>query len=174
MKSGIEQTMTTKPESSSNPNAGRDTANLGLIRPPFVYLVSLVAGLLIQLALPLPFLPRTSATPLGAALVVVAVALFLYSVAKFRRAGTPVPAREPTTTIVRTGPYGLSRNPIYLAFSLFQLGIALWVDSVWLLATLVVAVALMHYVVIPREEHYLERKFGGQYLEYKASVRRWL
>jgi protein-S-isoprenylcysteine O-methyltransferase Ste14 len=76
--------------------------------------------------------------------------------------------------IVRTGPYRFSRNPIYLAFSLLQLGIAIWVNSVWLLATLVGAVALIHSIVIQREEHYLERKFGAGYLDYKASVRRWL
>jgi protein-S-isoprenylcysteine O-methyltransferase Ste14 len=56
----------------------------------------------------------------------------------------------------------------------FQLGIASSVNSVWLLATLVGAVALIHYVVIPREERYLERKFGVQYVDYKASVRCWL
>jgi protein-S-isoprenylcysteine O-methyltransferase Ste14 len=100
--------------------------------------------------------------------------LFFFSIGEFRAAGTPVPARKPTTTIVRTGPYRFSRNPIYLAFSVFQLGIAIWANSVWLLATLVGAVALIHFVVIPREEHYLEKKFGAQYLDYKASVRRWL
>jgi protein-S-isoprenylcysteine O-methyltransferase Ste14 len=172
--SGVAQTVTAKPQSSGPPNAARHTADLGLVRPPFVYLVSLAVGLLIQLVIPLPFLPRTLATPLGAALVVVAMALFWYSVAKFRAAGTPVPAREPTTTIVRTGPYGFSRNPIYLAFSFFQLGIAIWVNSVWLLTTLAGAVALIHYVVIPKEERYLEQTFGAQYLDYKASVRRWL
>jgi protein-S-isoprenylcysteine O-methyltransferase Ste14 len=81
---------------------------------------------------------------------------------------------ESTTVTLRAGPYRFSRNPIYLAFSVFQLGTTIWVNSVWLLATLVGAVALIHYVVIPREEQYLERKFGAQYLDYKASVRRWL
>jgi protein-S-isoprenylcysteine O-methyltransferase Ste14 len=127
-----------------------------------------------HLAMPLPFLPGTLAVPLGVPLVAVAIALFFYSVAKFRAAGTPVPARKPTTVIVRSGPYRFSRNPIYLAFSVFQLGIAICANSVWLLATLVGAVALIHYVVIRREEQYLERKFGAQYLDYKASVRRWL
>lgn len=139
-----------------------------------MYLTSLVTGALIQLAKPLPFLPGTLAVPLGAVLVVVAITLFASSVAKFRAAGTPVPARNPTTVIVRTGPYGLSRNPIYLAFSVLQLGIAIWVNSLWLLATLVGAVALIHFVVIPREEQYLERRFGAEYLDYKGSVRRWL
>ena len=166
--------MTTRPQGCGPPNAAQDVANLGLVRPPLVYLTSLVTGGLIQLATPLPFLPGTLAVLLGASLVLVAIVLFSFSAAKFRAAGTPVPARKPTTVIVRTGPYRFSRNPIYLAFSLFQFGIAIWVNSLWLLATLVGAVALIHFVVIPREEQYLERVFGAQYLDYKASVRRWL
>jgi protein-S-isoprenylcysteine O-methyltransferase Ste14 len=112
--------------------------------------------------------------PLGGTAVLVAVALFLYAVRTFRTAGTPVPGNRPTTTIVRTGPYRCSRNPIYLSFSLLQLGVAFWVNSLWLLVTLMPAVALMSFVVIPREEQYLETRFPSDYLAYKASVRRWL
>ncbi len=166
--------MTTRPQSGGPPSAAQDVANLGRVRPPLVYLISLVLGAVTQLATPLSLLPATLAVSVGPPLVVVAIALFLYSAATFRAAGTPVPARKPTTVIVSTGPYRLSRNPIYLAFSLLQLGIAIWVNSVWLLTTLVGAVALMHCVVVPREEQYLERKFGAQYMDYKASVRRWL
>ena len=166
--------MTTRPPHGGGSTAARGVANLGLLRPPLVFLTSLVSGAVMHLAMPLPFLPATLAVALGVPLVAVAIALFSYSVAQFRAAGTPVPARKPTTVIVRTGPYHFSRNPIYLAFSVFQLGIAISVNSVWLLATLVGAVALIHYVVIPREEQYLERKFGAQYLDYKAAVPRWL
>src|SRR5215831_19067965 len=155
-------------------SAAQDVANLSLVRPPLVYLTSLASGAVIHHAAPLPFLPGTLTVPLGVPLIAVAIGLFSYSVVKFWAAGTPVPARKPTTAIVRAGPYRFSRNPIYLAFTVFQLGIAIWVNSVWLLATLVGAVALIHTVVIPKEEQYLERKFGAQYLEYKASVRRWL
>jgi protein-S-isoprenylcysteine O-methyltransferase Ste14 len=152
----------------------KDVPRLGLIRPPYVYSGAILIGALLQRVAPLPFLPRALAAPLGAPLIVLALVLFVYSVRNFRAAGTPVPTREPTTAIVRTGPYLFSRNPIYLAFSLLQLGIAIWVNSPWLLVTLAVAVALVHFVVILREEEYLERRFGDQYLEYKASVRRWL
>jgi protein-S-isoprenylcysteine O-methyltransferase Ste14 len=152
----------------------QDVPKLGVVRPPLVYLTGLLVGALLQLAAPLPFVTSALALPLGASLVVVAIIVFASAVARFRAAGTPVPARKPTTTIVRTGPYRFTRNPIYLAFSLLQLGIAVWVNSLWLVATLLVAVSLMHFVVIPKEEQYLERKFGGQYLEYKATVRRWL
>jgi len=166
--------MTTTPQGRGPSNATQAVANLGIVRPPLVYLVSLVAGSVMQFAMPLQFVPRVLATPLGGALVMVAIGLFSASVKRFRAAGTPVPARKPTTVIVRTGPYRFSRNPIYLAFSLLQLGIAIWVNSLWLIATLVAAVALVHYVVIPREEQYLEGRFGAHYLDYKASVRRWL
>src|SRR5215472_4794051 len=94
--------MTATPRSSGSSDAASAVPQLGLIRPPLVYLASLVIGALIQLAMPLPFLPRTLTAALGASLVVVAIALFSYSVAKFRAAGTPVPARKPTTLIVRT------------------------------------------------------------------------
>jgi protein-S-isoprenylcysteine O-methyltransferase Ste14 len=166
--------MTSGPHGSRPTNAVQDVARLGIIRPPFVYLATLITGTLIQLARPSPFLPGRLSLPLGASLVVVAVALFASAVRKFRAAGTPVPARKPTIAIVRTGPYRFSRNPIYLAFSLLQLGVAIWANSLWLVATLVVAVALINYVVIPKEEQYLERKFGAEYLNYKRSVRRWL
>ena len=154
--------------------SGPDVANVGLIRPPFVYLCSIALGLVLHLLWPARLVPPPVSTPVGAIVTVLAIALFVSAVRTLRAAGTPIPGNRPTTAIVRAGPYRFSRNPIYLAFSLLQLGISIWVNSVWLLATLVGAVALIYYVVIRREERYLERKFGAQYLDYKVSVRRWL
>ncbi len=151
-----------------------EVANLGIIRPPFVYLGSLALGLLLHFAWPVWLVSRAVSGPLGGTAVLVAVALFLWAVRTFRTAGTPVPGNRPTTTIVRTGPYRFSRNPIYLSFSLLQLGVACWVNSLWLLVSLIPALALMSLVVIPREEHYLETHFPSDYVPYKASVRRWL
>ena len=53
-------------------------------------------------------------------------------------------------------------------------GIALMTESLWMFAALALAVVVMDRGVIAREERYLERKFGEQYLAYKRSVRRWL
>lgn len=166
--------MTTSPQHDGASNGTPAVANLGVVRPPLVYLSSVVAGTVLDVVWPLPFFPRALALPVGSSLVVIAMALFSYSVRQLRAAGTPVPGNRPTTVIVRTGPYRFGRNPIYLAFSLLHLGIAIWVNSLWLIATLIAAVALMALVVIPREERYLERRFGAEYLDYKASVRRWL
>lgn len=151
-----------------------EVANFGIIRPPFIYLGAIALGLLLHFAWSVQFVSRAVSVPIGSAVVLVAVALFLYAVHTFRTAGTPIPGNRPTTAIVPTGPYHYSRNPIYLAFSLLQLGIAFWVNSLWLLVTLIPAVALMAFVVIPREEQYLETRFPSDYLPYKTSVRRWL
>ena len=149
-------------------------ANRGLVRPPIVYGAAIATGLALESGWPLPLLPRLLAAVLGSFLVVIAIGLFSYSTLELQRAGTPVPGNLPTTAIVRTGPYRFSRNPIYLAFSIFHLGIAGWVNGAWLVATLVAAIAVMTLVVIPREERYLEKRFGADYLDYKRSVRRWL
>jgi protein-S-isoprenylcysteine O-methyltransferase Ste14 len=147
---------------------------LGLVRPPFVYLGSIVLGLVLHLVWPIRLVPISVGTPIGILVALLAVALFVSAVRTLRAAGTPVPGNRPTTTIVRTGPYRFSRNPIYLAFSLLQLGLSFWVNSLALLITLFPAVALMWFVVIPREERYLEARFSLEYSTYKASVRRWL
>jgi protein-S-isoprenylcysteine O-methyltransferase Ste14 len=151
-----------------------NAANLGLVRPPFVYLGSIALGFAVHYAWPARFVPPSVSTPVGAMLMLFAVGLFVAAVRTFRTAGTPVPGNRPTTAIVRTGPYRFSRNPIYLAFSLFQLGLAVGVNSLGLLITLIPALVLMALVVIPREERYLEVRFPTEYASYRAAVRRWL
>ena len=151
-----------------------EVANLGLVRPPLVYLASIVLGVVLHLIWPARLVPASVSVPGGAVVTLLAVGLFVSATRTFRAAGTPIPGNLPTTTIVRSGPYRFTRNPIYLAFSLLQLGLSLWVNSLALLIALLPAVALMSLVVIPREERYLEARFPSDYLPYKASVRRWL
>jgi protein-S-isoprenylcysteine O-methyltransferase Ste14 len=145
-----------------------------MLRPPFVYLFAIVAAVALDFMQPLRFLPNELGALIGIPIVVAALVLSLLSARRFKAAGTPVPGNRPTTAIVRSGPYRWSRNPIYLAFSVLQLGIACWLNSLWVLGTLAAVFGLMTWVVIPREERYLECKFGPEYLEYKANVRRWL
>ena len=151
-----------------------DAANLGLVRPPVVYLGSIALGLMAHYAWPTRFVPPSVNAALGAMLTLLAVGLFVAAVRTFRAADTPIPGNRPTTAIVRTGPYRFSRNPIYLSFSLFQLGLSIWVNSLGLLIALIPAVVLMTLVVIPREERYLEARFPSEYSSYRAAVRRWL
>src|SRR5215472_4353788 len=81
-----QETMATRPERGGTSSAARDVANLGLVRPPLIYLTSLISGALIHLAMPLPFLPGTLAVPLGAPLVAVAIGC---SLTRWRNSGQP-------------------------------------------------------------------------------------
>jgi protein-S-isoprenylcysteine O-methyltransferase Ste14 len=145
----------------------------GLLRPPIVFLAAILLGIALNRAWPLPFMPSTLWW-LGPLVTLGAVTLFVLSLREFRAAGTSVRGTERTTTIVRTGPYRLSRNPIYVSFVLLVVGLSVWLDDLWLVVTLIPAVALIATVVIPREERFLERNFRDQYSSYKAAVRRWL
>ena len=145
----------------------------GLLRPPIIFLAAILLGIALNLVWPLPF-RQSRLVCFGPLIILCAVAFFLRSLREFRAAGTPVRGNERSTTIVRTGPYRFSRNPIYLSFILLVLGLAVWMNVFWVLVTLVPAVGFIAAVVIPREERFLERNFGEQYLSYKASVRRWL
>jgi protein-S-isoprenylcysteine O-methyltransferase Ste14 len=149
-------------------------ANLGPLRPPLIYLGSIALGVVVHVVWPARLVPASVSVPVGATVTLLAVGLFILATRTFRAAGTSIPGNRPTTTIVRSGPYRFSRNPIYLAFSLLQLGLSIWVNSLALLIALIPAVALMSLVVIPREERYLEARFPSEYSVYRSSVRRWL
>ena len=146
---------------------------VALIRPPIVYFVAIMASLGLEVGWSTPPLPRVLAL-LGVVVVLLAVTLFALSIRELRAARTTFRTRQPTTTIVMTGPYRLSRNPIYLAFTLLQLGIGLWRNSAWVLGLLVPAFVLVSFGTVAREERYLEEKFGDEYRRYKADVPRWL
>jgi protein-S-isoprenylcysteine O-methyltransferase Ste14 len=147
--------------------------NPGILRPPIIFLCAILLGIALNHAWPLYFL-SPSVRLLGPLVTACAVVLFLLSYREFRAAGTSVRGSERTNTIVRTGPYRFSRNPIYVAFILFVLGLSVWLNNLWLLVTLVPAVGIIAMVVIPREERFLGRNFNDQYSSYKAQVRRWL
>jgi protein-S-isoprenylcysteine O-methyltransferase Ste14 len=151
-----------------------DTADV-IVRPPIAWAVAVVAGLALNWLLPSPFVPATvPAGGLGAIVFALALALFAWAIATVIRAGSNVPTNRPTTTIVDTGPYRFTRNPIYLGMLLGLIGLAIAFNSLWLLLTLVPFALVIHYGVIAREEAYLERKFGEAYRRYRARVRRWL
>ncbi len=93
---------------------------------------------------------------------------------ELRRHDTTIRPDQPSSTIVISGPYRLTRNPLYLSLATFYLGIGLWTNSLWVILLLVPLLFVMTRQVIAREEAYLERAFGDTYLNYKSQVRRWL
>jgi protein-S-isoprenylcysteine O-methyltransferase Ste14 len=151
-----------------------DTAHV-IVRPPLAWGLSVIAGVVLDRLAPLPFVPAEwSAAWLGATVFFLALALFAWAIVTITRAGSNVPTNRPTTTIVESGPYRFTRNPIYLGMFLGLIGLAIWFDSLWLLMVLVPFALVVRYGVVAREEAYLERRFGDVYRGYRSRVRRWL
>src|SRR5262245_36451967 len=136
-------------EKPGTATGGPATGRPLLLRPPLLFAAAIAAGVGLHLTWPLPFGARW---PFGAALWIAGLALLVAAVRAFSAAGTPVPGSQPTTTIVRRGPYRFSRNPIYVAFAVIHLGIAVSLGSWWLLATLAICISAIAISVVPREE----------------------
>jgi protein-S-isoprenylcysteine O-methyltransferase Ste14 len=107
-------------------------------------------------------------------LVALALPLVSWSFAELRRAGTHIRPDRPTTSLVTNGPFGWSRNPIYLSLILVYTGVSTFANALWPLILLPAAILGLQRGVIEREERYLDHKFGDAYREYSARVRRWL
>src|SRR5215469_4423145 len=151
-----------------------DTAQV-IIRPPLAWGLAVVAGLALNWLAPLPFLPvDLPAGWLGAMVFVLALALLAWAIVSITRAGSNVPTNRPTNTIVESGPYRFTRNPIYLGMFLGLIGLAIAFDTLWLLMMLVPFALVIRYGVVAREEAYLDRKFSDVYRGYRSRVRRWL
>jgi len=151
-----------------------DTAQV-IIPPPLAWGLAIVAGLALKWLVPLPFLPADLPKGwLGAIVFVLALALGVWAIVTMTRAGSNVPTNLPTTTIVESGPYRFTRNPIYLGMFLVLTGLAIAFDNLWLLIMLLPFALVIRYGVVAREEAYLERKFGDVYRDYRSRVRRWL
>jgi protein-S-isoprenylcysteine O-methyltransferase Ste14 len=142
--------------------------------PPLIFLSGLLIGGFIRWFSPAEFLPENLAVVSGIALLIAGLTIIVAAIFQMRRAKTNVEPWKPTTAILDTGLYAVSRNPIYLAMFFVYLGVSFLFNSIWFLPILPVVLLAVHYGVILREEKYLTRKFGDEYLNYKNRVRRWL
>jgi protein-S-isoprenylcysteine O-methyltransferase Ste14 len=144
------------------------------IAPPLLFVLPLLSLLAVEWLIPTSFVDGTLRWTLGTLAFAAGVALNVGGFVTQKRAGTdPIPF-NPSTCIVSHGLYRFTRNPMYVGFALWTLGLAILVDSAWMLLAVPIGLLLVHRLVVRREESYLERKFGGEYLAYKRRVRRWI
>jgi protein-S-isoprenylcysteine O-methyltransferase Ste14 len=139
------------------------------VPPPPIYLLALLLGLLLDRRMHVPFLPRGVARLLGLPLVGGGIALAAWFARTMRSADTTMYINKPVSRVVQDGPFHFSRNPGYLSLTMLYAGIAVLRNALWAVVLLPVVV-----YVIEREERYLERTFGEEYLNYKARVHRWV
>jgi protein-S-isoprenylcysteine O-methyltransferase Ste14 len=126
------------------------------------------------LRLPLPAAGRRGTRATGAAVAVGGALLSLSGVLTALRQGTTVVPHHAVTRLVMTGPFRLTRNPMYTGHVIVLLGAALRAGSWWPLIVAPLCIRATTRLVIVPEEEYLSDRFGEDYQRYRAQVRRWI
>ena len=143
--------------------------------PPVWTLIYVAVSAALSWLLAWPKVPGLPFAPLGIALVVIALVPPVWAFILFRREGTEIDPTSPTNRkLVITGPYRLTRNPMYLGLVLFTLGIAIWVGAWPMFLAPIAVFATTNWAHIPFEEAKMRRQFGAAYAGYVAQVRRWI
>jgi len=144
------------------------------IHPPVLTLIHIVTAYVAMWLMPLPFGVPGLLRDIGFGLVVVGFLLGVAAFLEFRRVRTTIDPHGSVTSIIGSGIYRFTRNPIYLGFVLMLIGLPLNSGSYWGLILAPVLILSFNALVIRHEEAYLEKKFGDVYKGYKSRVRRWL
>src|SRR2546430_3781037 len=156
-------TETTTAASADNPGV--------IVWPPLLYGGALIVVLILRAVWPMPIVAATTVW-LGLAFVVIGLAIMATGRRTMTAAGTNVNPSRPATTIVSSGPFRFTRNPLYVRVTLIFGGLTLALDTWWGFIVLVPVLITMHFGVVLREERYLKRKFGEPYRQYRARGRR--
>lgn len=144
------------------------------IVPPVYVLLSIIAMALLNAYAPLPRVISPPYSYAGGVVLAVGIAIAVINATAFRRVGTPVVPFRQSTTLVTTGFYRYTRNPMYIGMVTGLLGIAILFGTAGAFLPIPVFFVIIQEWFIKGEERFLEEIFGNQYLQFKNRVRRWI
>jgi protein-S-isoprenylcysteine O-methyltransferase Ste14 len=142
--------------------------------PPIVLAAALALGFALERAAPWGALLPDWAASVGYAIAALGLALDVWAMATMTQARTNILPNRGADRLVTSGPFAISRNPIYLGNTLLTFGVGLAARAPWLLPLAVVAALLVERLAIRREEAHLDAKFGAAWKAYAATTPRWL
>ena len=145
--------------------------------PPLVFVLPFFFSFLLDRRLPFLIVgdgPPVALSVTGVALLAAGLGLMLWAVVNFWRVRTHLLPFLPVRTLVVVPPYTFTRNPMYVGLTLAYVGGSLATNWAWPLVFLPAVIGITAGFIIAREERYLGAKFGAEYAEYCARVRRWL
>lgn len=154
-------------------NEPKDHASVK-IHPPILTLIHIAIAYVAKWVIPIPFVVPNILRNIGFALVVVGFLLGIAAFREFMKVRTTVDPHGSVSSIVTSGIYRFTRNPIYLGFLLMLIGFPLISGTYWGVLLAPVLIVNFNNLVIQHEEAYLEKKFGDVYTSFKSRVRRWL
>jgi protein-S-isoprenylcysteine O-methyltransferase Ste14 len=144
------------------------------IPPPLYYAAGLAGGMAANGLVALQIGGRPATVVAGALVTALGLGLAFTGVAAVIRHRTTIVPHHPVATLLTSGAYRVSRNPMYTGLAIAYLGLALLFDSWWPLALWPLVILAVRHLVIRPEEQYLTHRFGQTYTDYQTRVRRWL
>lgn len=144
------------------------------VPPPLFYALAVLGGFLLNHQWPMPIGGGMWIKGLAIVLIVASVVLASSGIRTFRRSRTSIVPVRPARALVVSGPYRFTRNPMYLGLAVLTGAVALLMDTWWPVLLLLPVLFTIQRFVITREEEYLQRRFGAEYLAYSRRVRRWV
>lgn len=115
------------------------------------------------------------ANPAGLLVGAIGALIIGWALGLFQKFGNPLLlSQEQPLELITTGPYRLSRNPMYLGMAIVLVGVSV---AYWnTLGAIFIGyfVSFIHYRFILKEEEFLEKFFGDEYRTYQAKVHRWI
>lgn len=173
LTSSHEQPMSSVSQDQSSSSTEREKIGM-LLPPPVLLFVAIVLGTVVHLQVLGPFTFTPVRSVLGGALAALSLFAIGTCVRRFNTVGTPFRPVSPSTAIVHSGLYRISRNPMYVGMAGILFGLSLLLSSYVLAIALLPFMITVHFGVVLPEERYLEARHGESYRQYKCSVRRWL
>ena len=146
------------------------------IPPPLFYVAIFFIAALFQKWLPIDrdFFHTVASKVIGTAIMIMGLFFIVPAIRQFFKTRNTLVTIQPANSLQTLGIYSITRNPMYLSLLLFYLGLSLLCGSWWTLLLLPILMLIIQEYVIKREEQYLGRTFGQEYLDYRAKVRRWI
>jgi protein-S-isoprenylcysteine O-methyltransferase Ste14 len=145
-----------------------------VILPPYWFFAFLLLQAALDAYLPLVRFTSPAMRYFGWALLAAAMSIGGSAIFLFQRTKTGIVPFSPSSSLVKKGPYRITRNPMYLGMTVALVGWALILRSLAPFFLPPVFVALMTYLFVLPEEGHLEKTFGAPYLDFKTRTRRWL
>ncbi len=148
--------------------------NKNKIIPPVYFFAAILLMFVLHFLAPLAKILAFPWTLLGILLLMLGIVFNLMTVNIFKRNDTTIKPFLESKHLVTTGIFKISRNPIYLGFLFFLVGIAVLMGTLSPFLPIILFFYLINIIFVRYEENKLENSFGDAWFEYKNSVRRWL
>ena len=145
--------------------------------PVTLFILSFALGITATVCVPLlihDYLPPQLGHIIGTSMLLLSAVVTLAAYRSFKTGHTPYHPYSRPKTLITTGVYALSRNPIYLSLVTAHAALGLISGSLWLIVSALVLLLMLDRTVVADEEEILKHRFPRSYPSYRSKTRRWL